>query len=65
MTSGEAHEWKDDFANFRNFSSCKSLLDQYIDSSSEDKIKALQQLLGYLQKEENKMKESLGATYTN
>ena len=65
MTSGENHEWKDEFANFRNFNSAKSLLDQYIDSDSEDKIAALQQLLGYLQKEENKMKESLGATYTN
>lgn len=65
MTSGEAHEWKDDFANFKNFSSSKSLLDQYIDGSSEDKIKALQKLLGYLQKEENRMKESLSATYTN
>ena len=32
MTSGENHEWKDEFANFRNFSSAKSLLDQYIDS---------------------------------
>lgn len=65
MTSGETHEWKDDFANFRNFSSSKSLLDQYIDGSSDEKIEALQKLLGYLQKEENKMRENLGATYTN
>lgn len=65
MTSGEAHEWKDEFANFRNFSSAKSLLDQYIDSSAEDKIAALQKLLGYLEKEGNNMKGSLRTTYTN
>ena len=65
MTSGENHEWKDEFANFRNFSSAKSLLDQYIDSDSEDKIAALQKLRGYLEQEENRMKESLGTTYTN
>ena len=65
MMSGEAHEWKDDFKKFKEFQSAKSLLDQYVDSSAEDKIKALQKLLEYLTNEKNNMQASLSATYTN
>ena len=65
MESGEERGWKDDFIKFKGFRSSKSLLDQYIDSDSEDKIQALQKLQSYLQREDNNMKSSLEATHTN
>ena len=49
LQQGEEHEWHDQYRNLREFKSSKSILDQAIDGSVDDKIKALQQLLVQLE----------------
>lgn len=65
MAAGETKEWKDEYKNFKLFKSSKSVLDQAINGSTEEQIKALQKLLKFMQGEESKMKQSLDKTYTD
>jgi hypothetical protein len=41
MESGEEYNWKDDYGNFRNFATSKSMIDRFAEGSTEDKIQAL------------------------
>lgn len=48
MLEGEEHEWKDGYQLFKSLRGCKTILDERIDSSSQDKIEALNKLLSVL-----------------
>ena len=49
MREGAEHDWKDGFQLFGKLQNCKSILDENIDSNSEDKIKALKKLLNNIE----------------
>lgn len=63
MLAGEANEWKDDYKKFKLFRSSTSVLDQAVNGSSEEKIRALQKLLQFMQGKEVHMKQELDRTY--
>lgn len=63
MQAGEANDWKDDYKNFKLFKSSKSVLDQAVNGSTDEQIRALQKLLKFMMGEESKMRPSLEKTY--
>nr|DAD59192.1 MAG TPA: hypothetical protein [Bacteriophage sp.] len=48
MREGAGKDWKDGYQLFGKLRNCQTILDENIDSSAEDKIRALKKLLDNL-----------------
>lgn len=55
MREGDRKDWKDGYQLFGKLKGCQTILDENIDSSSEDKIKALRKLMDNLQSVSRKL----------
>ena len=53
MSMGEKSDWKDNYRLFGKLRTCRSILDENIDGSVEDKINALKELLNKISQSDN------------